>query len=56
MVCILLNGEGDVHDMRIVLHGENLIELIQFEMADVERREPSDSPRNLDAKAKKVLH
>ena len=52
----LLEWEGDVYDVRIVLHGENLIELIQFEMAGVQRREPSDSPRNLDAKSKVVLH
>ena len=56
MTCIFLNEEGDVYDVRTFLHGENLIELIQFEMARVERREPSDSPRNLDAKAKVVLH
>ena len=55
MMCIFLNGEGDVYDVRIVLHGENLIEPIQFEMAGVERREQSDSPRNLVAKSKVVL-
>ena len=55
-MCIFLNGEGDVHDVRIVLHKESLIELIRFEMAGAQRREPSDSPRNLDAKAKVVLH
>ena len=56
MMCIFLNGEGEVYHVRIILNGENLIELIQFEMADVERREPSDSPRNLDAKANVVLN
>jgi len=55
MTCIFLNEEGDVYDVRTFLHGENLIELIQFEMARVERREPSDSPRNLVAKSKVVL-
>ena len=55
MMCIFLNGEGDVYDVRIVLNGKNLIELIQFEMASVERREPSDSLRNLDAKSKVIL-
>ena len=55
MMCIFLNEEGDVHDVRFVLNGENLIELIRFEMACVEQREPSDSPRNLVAKSKVVL-